>query len=74
MVSVPQPVTISLGRLTAKEEELSSDLILIVPVPQFTTLLNVKMMSLFIGILVLSSRGLVVVKIGLLSSSFANIV
>ena len=64
----------SFGRLTVKEEELSSDSILIVPDAQFTSLLKVKMISLSTGTLVVSSSGLVAIKIGLLSSSFANIV
>ena len=74
MISVPQPVADSFGKLTAKEEELSSDSILIMPDSQFTILLNVKMISLSTGTLELSSLGSVPIRIGLLSSSFANIV
>ena len=74
MTSVPQPVTISFGKLIEKEDELSSDSILIVPDSQFTSLLNCKMISLSTGTLILSSSGLVDIKIGLLSSSFAEIV
>ena len=55
IMSVPQPVTIWLGRITAKEEELSSDSILMVPDSQFTSLLNFKIISLSTEILVLSS-------------------
>ena len=55
MVSVPQPVTIAFGRVTAKDEELSAALISMAPVSQSTTLLKVKTMSLFIGTPVLSS-------------------
>ena len=74
IISYPQPVTISFGRLTVKEEELSSDSILMVPDPQFTILSNVKIISLSTGTLVLSSCGLVDINIGLISSSFADIV
>ena len=55
IMSVPQPVTISLGTLTAKEEELSSDSILMVPDSQSISLLNFKIISLSTGTRVLSS-------------------
>ena len=61
------------GKLMSKGEN-SSDPIFIVPDSQFTALLKVRMISLSIGTLVLSSLGLVEIKIGLLSSSFASIV